>query len=341
MGSNSAQKRTANAQADLATAQAQMGQLSAESQKKLLPYQERLYKLQLGNLETLNPTEYDLAKRSLGLEQGEMGAYEQAAPYKTGTIVKQAQQEGRQTDLSGRTLGLQEGQMGAYETASPIYNALIQTQAEQTKKQAGLTGSELAAYESIAPIQQQMLQSKYGLADKLIGSMPEYKQIGLDSPETQQIYNILNEQADFTEKDLKKQNSNASAGRGDFGNSYRASQEASIADKMARLRTENKTNALDIATKLYNQDLTNAQSLFNFYTNPSYYQPGYNNAYQLPTYSANVAQSGQAPNYSYNPSIPNFLGVSGGGGGSYSPNSQFDQTMSNMLMQLAGAGLFG
>lgn len=120
--------------------------------------------------------------------------------------------------------------------------------------------------------------TKRKLGETLLSQMPQYQQIGFNNQNVKDINKMLDASTDLNARKMWSGNNSDSAARGDWGSSYRAGRESSLGTQLAEMYNKNKTDALNLGTSIYGNNLANALSLMGFYGDTNY-------AVNTPSYS--------------------------------------------------------
>ena len=162
---------------------------------------------------------------------------------------------GGKSDAEKQNEQLMNMQMDAYRQN----NELTKLQAEDYKKFRPQINAiqEASLGHTLADTKSPVWEQQRSLGEQIMGTVKDYQPIGFDNPTVQAIQGYLNDNSTAYAKDLMKINAENSAANGDFGSSFRASQNADLTDKFARMYNDNALSSLSTASQVqgYNTGL--------------------------------------------------------------------------------------
>jgi len=208
--------------------------------------------------------------------------------------------------LIGAGLGYISGGKGNIEQQQKEQSMANQLQAQQYQlglmksAQPGLVNINKGYYNS--PI----WGEKMAKASELMGTMPGYEKIGLESQGVQDIYNLLKKRSEQEASGLLAKRDVGLAANKSFGSSFNVAQNQALAKQFAEQDVNNQIAALDAYKNLYTGNLASATGLMDWYTKQPTYVPGQISGIEFPKQEAGGFES-------MLPMLMQMMGNKGGG----------------------------
>lgn len=144
--------------------------------------------------------------------------------------------------------------------------------------------------------QKAMVSAGQQKASQTIQNAPSYQEVGINSPQVQQIADTLNSNARKEANTLLNQDTQSSTANKERGSSFQALRQARLGDLLARQANENQLSSLGTALQTQAGNLSNASNAYGLFQGAGTYDPtlGYDP-------SALIAMGRGA--YTYNPTM--------------------------------------